>query len=361
MPAEHAPSQPAATPSQPAAPAQRAVYVGAYTDGDNAGQGINFGTLETASGRVTLAGTVPVANPSFLAIAPSGRVLYAVNEQEKGQVSALSLAGAEPKLINSQSSRGAGPTHLCVHPSGRYVLSANYDSGSVVVHPVRADGGLEPASDLAVHTGSGPNSDRQSSPHAHQILPDPAGSYLHSVDLGTDTVYAYQLDLATGKLSLRHQAKMRSGSGPRHLAFHPNGRFGYLATELGGTVITCGYADGVLTPLHEQPSVPGARGNQPAEVVVSPAARHLYVSNRGPDSVSVFSIGADGQLTAGGDVPCGGKTPRFIGLDPSGRYLFSASQDSNTITTFTVAVASGAITRLPGQLSTPQPTCVLAR
>jgi 6-phosphogluconolactonase len=335
------------------------VFVGTYTDGDNPGKGVGTGELDTATGRLTVTGTIAVDNPSFLALAPSGRVLYAVDEQEDGKVSAIDVAGDGPKLINSQPSRGQGPTHLCVHPSGQYVLSANYDSGSVVVHPVRADGGLDPASDVAVHTGSGPDHERQESPHAHQILPDPAGRYLVSVDLGTDTVYSYQLDLSTGRLTQHHASRLRAGCGPRHLAFSRDGGFAFVATELGGTVISCRYADGVLTPIAEQPTVEGRSGTQPGGVVVHPDGRHLYVSNRGPNSVSIFEIGPDGHLNARGQVPCGGANPRFIGLDPVGGHLYSANQDAGTVTTFAVAPDTGALTPAPPPLSTPQPTCLV--
>jgi 6-phosphogluconolactonase len=335
------------------------VFVGTYTDGDDPGTGIGTGQMDTASGRLTVTGTVAVENPSFLALAPSGQVLYAVDEQEDGKVSAAKLTESGLTLINSQPSRGAGPTHLCVHPSGRYVLSANYDSGSVVVHPVRADGGLAPPSDLVVHTGSGPDHERQQEPHAHQIVPDPTGRYLLSVDLGTDTVYSYQLDLNTGKLTQRHTSRLRAGSGPRHLAFSVDGRFAFVAAELGGTVISCHYADGVLTPVAEQPSVPGASGNQPGEVVVHPDGKHVYTSNRGPDSVSIFVVGPDGHLTARGQVPCGGRNPRFIGLDPVGGYLYSANQDSATVTTMAVESNTGALTAAAPLLRTPQPTCLV--
>jgi 6-phosphogluconolactonase len=343
-------------------PAPRPLFVGTYTDGDGAGKGIGVGTWDPSNGQLAVSATATVANPSFLAIAPSANVLYAVDEQDNGGVSALSLSSGGLRTINTQSSQGAGPAYLCVHPSGRYVLAANYDSGSVVVLPVRADGGLGLASDVDQHTGAGPDLERQEGPHAHQILSDPTGQYLHSVDLGTDSVYAYQLDLATGKLALRHQVKLRAGSGPRHLAFHPNGQFAYIVTELGGTVITCRYIDGLLAPQREQPSipmpVPGLR-NAPAEVLVSSDGRFVYVSNRGTDSISVFAVGPDGQLTLMATSSCGGKTPRHIGIDPMGRYLFSANQDSNIVTSFKVDKASGGLSPVAQPLLTPMPVCTL--
>jgi 6-phosphogluconolactonase len=368
-----APPPPAAAPASGPAPApppaNAPFFVGTYTDGEGAGKGIGVGTWATANGQATLTGVVPVSNPSFLALGPGDKVLYAVDEQEDGGVSALAVSGGQLTLINRESSKGAGPTHLCVHPSGHYVLAANYDSGSVVALPVRPDGGLGPATDVAQHTGSGPDKDRQEGPHAHQIVPAPAGGYLHAVDLGTDTIYAYQLDDASGRLTPRGEVKLRAGSGPRHLAFHPNGRFAYVTTELGNTVVTCAYANGVLTPGKEQPatvpsapSAPSAGGerNYPAEVVVSSDGRFVYVSNRGADNITVFAVGADGQLTPSSTTPCGGKYPRYIGLARGGDFLFSTNQKSDTVTSFAVDRSTGALTSVGKPLASPMPVCALA-
>jgi 6-phosphogluconolactonase len=344
------------------------VYIGAYTSGESASKGVSVGTWDSASHQLQLRAVIPLANPSFLAVDAGHRVLYAVDEQDEGAVSAVAIDpdGGAARVINTESSGGAGPTHLCVHPSGRYVLAANYDSGSIGVLPIRADGGLGLATDLAQHVGSGPNADRQDGPHAHQVLADPSATYLHAVDLGTDSVYAYRLDLGTGKLTERHQVRTRPGSGPRHLAFHPSGQFAYLVTELAGTVISYRYTDGVLTPTHEQPTVPAAARsgspgavNQPAEVVVSPDGRFVYVSNRGVDLISVFAVAAGGQLDALGSTPCGGHTPRHITLTPTGAYLFSANQDSNTVTTFAVNRDTGHLAPVGIPLSTPKPVCTL--
>jgi 6-phosphogluconolactonase len=350
-------------PNPAPAAAKRPLFVGTYTDGEGAGKGLGVGTWDEGSGQLAVSNVVTVANPSFLAIAPSGRVLYAVDEQKDGGVNALDLTGAAPRTINRQSSRGAGPTHLCVHPSGRYVLAANYDSGSVVVLPVRADGALSPASDLAQHAGTGPDPDRQDGPHAHQIVPAPSGAFVHAVDLGTDTVYAYQLDDASGRLTPRGEVRLRAGSGPRHLAFHPDGRFAYVTTELGNTVVTCGYANGVLTPGREQPATTASSNgerNYPAEVVVSPDGRYVYVSNRGADNIAVFAVGADGQLTPSSTTPCGGKYPRYIGLSAGGDFLFSANQKSNTVTSFAVDKSTGALTSVGKPLASPMPVCAVA-
>jgi 6-phosphogluconolactonase len=344
-------------------PGPRRLFVGTYTDSDGdggpAGQGVGYGSWDPAGGALTVAGAVRVDNPSFLALGRSARVLYAVGEQEDGQVSALSLAGAAPSVLGTTSSGGQGPAHLCVSPDERHVLVANYDSGSVTVLPVDAGGGLGRVVATVRHTGAGPDHDRQDGPHPHQVLPTPDGAAFTVVDLGTDSVYTYRLDAASGALAGTGQLRLRPGTGPRHLAWSPDGRFAYLATELAGTVVTLGYAGGRLSVVAEQPALPGVPGNQPAEVAVSPDGRYVYVSNRGPDSVSVFAAGPDGRLAARGSTPCGGRTPRFIALDPTGAHLYSANQDSGTVTTFTVDRGTGALSRGPASLTTPVPTCVL--
>lgn len=344
--------------------ATRPLFIGTYTDGAGAGKGIGVGTWDPASGQLTAKSVVTVSNPSFLALAPSRRHLYAVDEQAGGKVTALAVANGGLKVINSQSSEGDGPTHLCVTPDGKHVLAANYDSGSVVILPVRSDGGLGAATDLAQHTGSGPDPDRQEGPHAHQVLPDRSGAYVHSVDLGTDSVYAYTVSSA-GKLKLVHQVKVPAGQGPRHLAFHPNGRFAYLANELGNSVIVASYdgSTGLLTPGKPQTTLtaapPAGVRNYPGEIVVSDDGRFVYVSNRGADNAAVFAVqdgGASLKLLANTPV---GKNPRHIGLDPTGSFLYSSNQDSATVTSYRVDRATGLLTAVGTPLKTPMPVMTL--
>jgi len=346
-----------------AAPGTRPLLIGTYTDGPNAGKGVTLGGWQPSTGVVTAGDVLAVANPSFFARSPMGGHVYAVDEQGDGRVTALAVSRARLEVVNSQSSMGAGPTHLCVAPGGRHLLTANYDSGSVAVHPIAADGSLLPASDLVQHTGSGPDPDRQRGPHAHQVTPDPVGEYLHAVDLGTDSVYAYRLDPETGRLALHHQARLPAGSGPRHVAFHPTSRFAYVACELGNIVSVCSYRDGVLTAVREVPAttvdVPGVR-NYPAEILVSADGRHVYLSNRGADSVAVFAVAADGGLMPLTAPSCGGSWPRHIGLDPTGQYLFCANQNSGTVTSFAVDPVAGGLTPVGTPLATPSPVCTLA-
>ena len=346
------------------AAATRPLFIGTYTAGSGAGKGIGVGTWDAASGQLVAKSVVAVSNPSFLALAPSQRFLYSVDEQAGGKVTALSVTNGALKVLNSQSSKGDGPTHLCVTPDGKHVLAANYDSGSVVVLPVKADGSLGAATDLAQHTGSGPDPDRQEGPHAHQVLPDCTGAYVHSVDLGTDSVYAYTVSGA-GKLKLVHQVKLPPGTGPRHLAFHPNGRFAYIANELGNSVIVAAYdpAGGLLTPGKAQTTLtaapPAGVRNYPGEIVVSADGRFVYVSNRGSDNAAVFAV-ADGGATLKllANTPVG-KNPRHIGLDPTGAFLFSSNQDSGTVTSYRVDRITGLLTAVGTPLKTPMPVMTL--
>ncbi|MHA6758672.1 lactonase family protein [Streptacidiphilus sp. PAMC 29251] len=346
------------------ATAPHPLYLGAYTS--SSAQGVGLATYDPASGKPAVGSTLAgVANPSFLALA--GSHLYAVNEQSKGLVTAISIVSpGHLKVLGTQSTGGSGPCHVSVHSGGGHLLSANYDSGSIAVHPIAADGSLKARTDLVQHTGSGPDPDSQDGPHAHMVLSDPQGGFVLSVDLGTDSVYTYRLNTTSGKLTLVSQAHLTPGTGPRHLAFHPSGLFAYLANELGNSVIVCRYdpSTGTLTPGRAQPTVPSGASttprNYPGEVVVSPDGAFVYVSNRGHDSVARFAVGSAGAtLTLLDAVPAGGSYPRHISLDPTATLLFSANQNSNTVTVFHRDRASGALTPTGTSLKSPSPVCVI--
>jgi 6-phosphogluconolactonase len=335
---------PAATPD-----AARPLHLGTYTT-QGGGTGVGLAHYDPQTGLITATGTVKgVADPSFLARSASGGNLYAVDEQSSGAVTAMSVdAAGRLKVLGSQPTGGSGPCHLAVHSGGGHVLSANYDAGSIAVHPLAADGSLLPRTDLVRHTGSGPDPDRQDGPHAHMVLNDPGGAFVLAVDLGTDTVYTYRLDEASGRLTAVSQARVEPGSGPRHLAFHPSAAFAYLANELGDSVIVCGYdpAGGAVSPGQPQPTVPAGSPstgrNYPAEVLVSADGAFVYVSNRGHDSVARFAVADDGATLRLLDAtPTGGAFPRHIAFDPTGTLLFAANQNSGA------------------PFATPMPVCVL--
>lgn len=347
------------------------VYVGTYTDG--ASRGIYRFVLDPATG----AATEPVLaaetkNPSFLALHPTRRFLYAVGEvsgfegKRSGAVSAFAIDArtGDLALLNQQPSEGAGPCHLVVDRAGKNVLVANYGGGTVAVLPIAEDGRLRPASSVRVHEGSGPNQGRQERPHAHGIYLDPAQRFALSPDLGADRVFVYRYDAAKGSLEPHGAAPLDPGSGPRHLAFHPGGRFVYVINELLSTVTAFSYdADpGTLTPLQTLSALPeGFAGTSwTAEVDVSPDGRFVYGSNRGHDSLAVFRVDdPGGRLTPAGHVAVGGGYPRHFAIDPSGGLLLAGHQNSGTIALFRLDPATG-MPSLVGTVSkVDKPVCLL--
>jgi 6-phosphogluconolactonase len=350
-------------------PGQLRLFIGRYTEGDSSPQpapGITVADFDPDGPTITPHTGTQYPEASFLALSPSGDVLYAVREEQAGQVAAFRIdsASGELTLLGEQPTDGSHPCYLSVDPSGRYVLSANYTSGNVAVHPVEADGQLAAASDVVQHAGYGPQMDRQEGPHAHMVTPTPSGDAYLAVDLGTDSVYAYSLDETTGQLTERTQNRMRSGSGPRHLVFHPSGRYFYLANELSNTVTVCSY-DAATTAAYELMELPAAPDSEPGKsfpsgIVLSPNERFVYVGNRGDESISVFEVGDQGaRLIPIGRWPCGGSWPRHLTLSPDGSFLFCANQRSENITAFQVDAPSGELS--PTALSFPvvQPAHVL--
>jgi 6-phosphogluconolactonase len=356
-----------------AAPAPKpvTVYVGTYTDGTSRGI-YRFG-FDTATGATTepvLAGETK--NPSFLALHPNGRFLYAAGEISSfggAKTGAVSAFAIDPKtgdltLLNQRSSEGAGPCHLVVDKTGGNVLVANYGGGTVAVLPIEKDGRLRPASSVRVHEGSGPTRDRQEKPHAHGIYLDATERFAFSPDLGADRVFVYRFDAAKGTLEPHGAAPVDPGSGPRHLAFHPGGKYLYTINELLSTVTAFSYdaEKGALTPFQAISALPdGFSGTSwTAEVAVSPDGRFVYGSNRGGDSLAVFAVDeATGRLTAAGHVPVGGKTPRHFTIDPTGHWILAGHQASGTIAVLRLDPKTG----MPALVGTPvkvdTPVCLL--
>lgn len=353
---------PAATPSRQAdrpASGPRPLYLGTYTSAPGGGAGIGLATYDPDSGGITGRGTLTgVPDPSYLALHPDGRTLYAVNEREDGAVTAVRLA--DRAVLGSRSTGGAAPCHLSVHPGGRWLLSANYGSGSVAVHPIDASGALGERADLVTHTRPAPGPGQQG-PHAHQVVTSPDGGHVLAVDLGTDTVYTYRLDPRTGKLTEVAQARTPPGTGPRHLTFHPDGRHAYLAGEVGDSVMVCGYdpASGRLTVGAPQSTGADTGPNYPAQIAVTADGRYAFLANRGHNSLARYAVQADGaRLQLLGTTPVAGDFPRQIVLSPDGRLLFAANQKSGTVSVFHVDDRTGDL-RLAGK-PYPSPVAVCA-
>ena len=351
------------------------VFVGTYTG--KGSQGIYSYRFDSATGNATPEGLAAESpNPSFLVADPTGRFLYAANEMSEfngkptGGVSAYAIDRGTGKLtlLNQESSMGSGPAHISLDQSGRYVLVANYDGGSVAAFPVMHDGKLGPHSAFQQQAGSSTNKERQEGPHAHAITASHDNRFVLAADLGSDKVFIYRFDAKNGSLSSNDPGfvGVPPGSGPRHLAFGSSGKFLYLASELTGTVTVFAFnsQSGALSPKQTVSALPeNFHGdNTEAEIVVDPSGKFLYVSNRGDktDNITVFSISAaDGALAFVQRVPSGGKTPRNFAIDPTGQWLLAANQDSDNIQVFRVDKTTGRLTPTSQISGIVAPVCVI--
>ncbi|MFJ6410625.1 lactonase family protein [Streptomyces hydrogenans] len=334
-------------------------YLGSFTSAG--GRGVLTADVDPVTGGLTVTGgTDAVTDPSYLALA--GGVLYAVSETEPGAVAALDPEGPAPRPLGAPVPvGGSGPTHLAV--AAGHLLTAHYTSGSVSVLPLAADGTPGPTTAVLHHEGSGPVADRQAGPHAHQILPDPSGRWVLSVDLGTDSVRVCALDPVTGALRPHGETTLRPGYGPRHLAFHPDGGHLYVVGELEPAVTVCRWdaERGEPTPLAEIPLAnPDGKGPAyPSAVVVAPDGRFLWVAVRGTDTLAVLVLSPAGdEAIRSATVPCGGSWPRDLALDPSGRRLYAANERSGDVTWFDVDPETGTPVRA-GSVEVPAVTCVV--
>lgn len=347
------------------------LYVGTYTGSKS--EGIYAYRFDSGSGEVTELGLAAKAtNPTFLAVHPNGRFVYACNETDKwrdqpgGYVTAFKVEPATGRLteLNQQSSVGGGPCHLNVDGSGQNVLVANYGGGSVASLPLSSDGSLKPHSAFVQHVGSSVNPARQKEPHGHSVNLSPDNRFAFVADLGTDKIQTYAFDAGAGSLTARPELDvvLPPGSGPRHFAFGPKGARAYVINELLQTVTSFRYAPktGKLTAVDTISTVPDAKpvpGNSTAEVRVHPNGKFVYGSNRGHDSIAVFAVGQGGKLTAIQHMPVGGKTPRNFNFDPSGRFLFAGHQGSDSFAVFTVDGKTGRLTATGRTYKVGAPVC----
>jgi 6-phosphogluconolactonase len=324
------------------------MYVGPYTRQES--KGIYAYRYAAASGELTPLGlAVETVNPSWLLTHPNGRFLYAANESER-TVSAFSIEAKTGKLtlLNQVPSGGSSPCHLVL--DGKYLIVANYGNGSVASFPVKEDGSLGEVAALIQHSGKSIER-RQRGPHAHAVVLSPDHKYLFVPDLGLDQVVAYRVDSTNGALTPTEQrfAKVAEGSGPRHMAFHPNGRFAYVNGEMGSNVTAFAFnpEDGALTQIQVSSTIPAefTEENNTAEIGVHPNGRSLYVSNRGHDSIAVFEVNPDtGMLRFVEHTPTQGKIPRNFSVDPSGRFLFVANQETDNIVQYSIDQDTGRLT-----------------
>lgn len=348
------------------------VYFGTYTGAKS--RGIYVSRLDTTTGKLS----APVlaaesVDPAYLAIAPDHHFLFAVNETKRfkdqagGSVSAFKLDSSTGKLafVNQQPSGGIDPCHLVVDPGGNYVLVANYTSGSVAVFPVETNGFLGRATAVVQHRGSSVNPERQTGPHAHCVAMDAANHRVFVCDLGLDKVMIYRLNEANGELTPEEipSAGLKPGSGPRHIAFSPDGRYAYVLNEMGGTLTAFAYnpEHGALNEIQTVSTLPeDFRGkNTSAEVALVPSGKFIYASNRGDDSIAVFAVDEiSGRLSFGERQPCHGKTPRCFAIDPTGQYLIAANQNSDNVVIFRIDAQSGKLTCTGQTVEVGKPVCV---
>ncbi len=368
-------AEPAAEQKQkPPALKRYLAFIGTYTEKTKS-KGIYAFRFEDRSGKLSSLGVVAeTQNPSFLALHPSGKYLYAVNEtskfgnEESGGVSAFSIDRKTGKLtlLNQVASRGAGPCHISLDKTGRYVLVANYDSGTIAVFPVQDNGQLGKYTGFAKHTGQSVNKERQEGPHAHWIATSPEHPFFLTADFGIDRVLVSKFHLPDGAFTTNKSnsgAKLKAGAGPRHAAFSPSGKFFYVASELNSTVTAFSYnpKEGALHELQAVSTLPKdfSGANDVAEIAVHPSGRFLYVSNRGRDSLAVFSIDPrKGTLKPIADIATQGKTPRNFAIDPSGKFLLAANEESNSIVVFNIDPSTGSLTLTGQVVEVPAPVCI---
>ena len=354
------------------------VYVGTYTEEGSTSKGIYAYRFDPNTAELTPVGlAAETTNPSFLAVHPNHRFLYAVNEvgkykgEKSGAVSAFRIDRTTGKLtlLNQVASRGADPCYVTVDKTGKYVLVANYTGGSVAVFPVLEDGRLGEASSFIQHTGHGADPQRQEGPHAHSIDLSPDNRFAIVDDLGLDETLVYRFDSAKGALTLNDPqlyttlAKADPGAGPRHFAFHTSGKFAYVVNEMGSTVSVFSYdgADGALRRLQTISTFPKdfSAHNDDAEIEVHPSGKFLYASNRGHDSIAVFAVDpGKGTLTLIEYAPTKGQTPRSFEIAPAGSLLFAANEKSDNIVVFRINPQTGRLAPTGKVLDVAEPVCV---
>jgi 6-phosphogluconolactonase len=347
------------------------VYVGTYTEKEanvsGKAEGIYIYELNLTTGELSYISTSPrTMNPSYIAIHPNHQWLYAVNEFGEGQVSAFLLSTDKKQLtfLNAVSSHGNSPCYVSVDHSGKFVMVANYGSGTVALYPINPDGSLQDASSVDQHAGKGPTA-RQEGPHAHMIIPGNSGQYIYATDLGTDQVFTYRIDSKTKQLKNTGNTKTtQAGAGPRHLAFHPNNLWVYLVNELNGTIEASSVNNltGEFKRFQTISTVPEDEKNAAgcADIHITPSGKFLYASNRGDvNTIAMYAINQNtGQLQTIGYQSVLGRTPRSFVIDPTGTFLLVANQGTDNVVTFKIDTSTGKLIETGIETKIPTPVCL---
>jgi 6-phosphogluconolactonase len=343
-------------------------YIGTYTSNTKS-RGIYRSELDLDSGEMSEPRLAAEAlNPSFLAVNHNGSYLYAVSKTDgEGGVNAFKIIGETGLLehIGSQSSKGVSPCFVSIDTAGRNLLVANYSSGSITVLPISKDGGLEPSACSIAHEGKSENPTRQEAPHAHSIISSPDGRYVFAADLGIDKIMIYKLDKDAGTLTPAEQpfAKLCPGSGPRHMAFHPGGKFFYVINELNSTITAFDYDHKTarLSEIETITTLPRffSGTNHPAQICVHPSGRYLYGSNRGHDSIAAYEVNTgNGTLSLIEIESDGINEPRNFNIDPNGNFIVCANQHAGSLITFRIDFETGKLEKTPHKIDVPSPVCV---
>ncbi|MED5101296.1 lactonase family protein [Niallia sp. FSL W8-0951] len=337
-------------------------YIGTYTK--KTSKGIYSFVLDTEAKKITDVSLVAeIENPTYLTVTIDNQHLFAVGKEGSlGGVSAYSIhSDGSLALINSEYSEGASPCHVSVNADKTLVLSANYHKGTAESYPVHTDGSLSSAASIIEHTGTGPNPARQEKPHMHFAGFSPNDQYAVSVDLGTDRVDTYKL--VDGKLEEVSSLSVKPGSGPRHIAFHPNGKFAYVMTELSNEVIALSFnaETGAFEELQYISTLPidFTENSQGSAIHLSSDGNYVYAGNRGHNSIAIFQVnGETGQLTFIDRTSTEGNWPRDFVLDPTEQFLLASNEQSDTLTLFERDTVTGKLTLLQSEIEAPEPVCV---
>jgi 6-phosphogluconolactonase len=358
---------PAASKPKPAG-SRYLAFVGTYTE-KTGSKGIYAFDFDADTGQLAAKGVAAeTVNPSWVAIHPNGKFAYAANETgPNSTVTSFAVDAKSAKLtqLNQLSVLGADPCYLSFDKTGKYLFVANYSSGNVVVFPILGDGKLGEHTANVKDAGTlGPNKQRQEAPHAHWVHVSPDNRFVFVSDLGLDAILSYRFNPANGTLTPNNPpaGKLPPGSGPRHVAFSPHGKYIYVVSELANTVTAFSYnADkGTLFELQILSTLPSTfvGRNDDAEISVDPNSKWLFASNRGRDTIAVFAINPDGTLHHVGEYPTGGKEPRHFTIDPTGKFLLAENQNSNSIVVFRIDQTSGALAKVSEADNIPSPVCL---
>lgn len=341
------------------------MFVGTYTHGK--ARGIYVYDFNSNDGSAKLVDSIATKNPSYLAVSPGKKFIYAVSEtggDEGGRVNAFSFNRGNGKLeqVSRQSSEGDSPCYVTIDKTGKWVIVGNYSSGTAAVFPIKADGTIGPAVSTVSHSGSGPNKKRQEGPHVHATVLSPDNKFLFVTDLGIDQLVVYDFDEITGSLNLKTTIRLEPGSGPRHFEFHSSGKWAYLIEELSGMVTTLENDNGSLIRKQSVSALPAGydKSFTSADVHVSPDGKFLYASNRdSSNTIAIFRINpSNGEPEIIGHQSTLGKTPRNFCIDPSGNFLLIANQNSDQIVIFKIDKETGFLTDTGKRIEVGKPVCI---